>query len=262
MRLRKKKGVAEKLSGFDFVLGDLDESFQGHWREFFSPSANPSTIATSGVDFIIPPNQPRQSSTANIFIDNEVIKGRADGENIFLTHRPTSELHVELGIGKGDFISTIASQNPEINFVGLEAEPTVLYAAARKCRDLDLKNVRLAAFNVVDIDKIFGADEIDRLYINFCDPWPRNKHAKRRLTNINFLDKYRRILKHGAQLQFKTDNRPLFDYSLEQFKLLNLDVDCITFDLHADNPSDNIQTEYERKFSALGVAINRCVVHF
>ncbi len=214
MRLRKKKGVAEKLRGIDFVLEGLDESFQGRWRELFIPPAG---------------------------------------------DRP---LYVELGIGKGDFISTLASQQPAINFVGLEAEPTVLYAAARKCRDLSLTNVRLAAFNVADIDKIFAPNEIDRLYINFCDPWPRNKHAKRRLTNINFLDKYRHILKPGAELHFKTDNRPLFDYSLEQFKLLNLDVDHVTFDLHADAPADNIQTEYEKKFAALGTPINRCIVHF
>ena len=212
MRLRKKKGVADKLLNFDFVLNGLDERRRGHWAQAF---ANP--------------DQP---------------------------------LNIELGIGKGDFISTIAERNPDINFVGFEAEATVLYAAARKVRDLQLNNVRLAVFNVADIDQIFDPNEVDRIYINFCDPWPRNKHAKRRLTNINFLDKYRRIIKPDGQLHFKTDNRPLFDYSLGQFAALNLAVDQISFDLHADQPVDNIQTEYERKFSALGTPINRCVVHF
>ena len=204
MRLRKKKGVNEKLAAFDFVFKPVEQSI---------------TVGDK-------------------------------------------KLYVELGTGKGDFISTIAHQNPDINFFGFEAEATVLYAAARKVRDLDLHNVRLAVFNVADIDQVFVEHSVDRIYINFCDPWPRNKHAKRRLTNINFLDKYRRIIKPDGQLHFKTDNRPLFDYSLEQFKLLNLSVDNITFDLHADNPVDNIETEYERKFSALGIPINRCVVHF
>ena len=204
MRLRKKKGVNEKLAAFDFIFRPFEQSL---------------TVGDK-------------------------------------------KIYVELGTGKGDFISTIANRNPDINFLGFEAEATVLYAAARKVRDLNLKNVRLAVFNVADIDQVFVEHAVDRIYINFCDPWPRNKHAKRRLTNINFLDKYRHIIKSGGELHFKTDNRPLFDYSLEQFKLLNLAVDNISFDLHADNPSDNILTEYERKFSALGTPINRCIVHF
>lgn len=225
MRLRKKKGAAEKLFGFDFVLRGLDESSKGGWSKKFFDPAQPSEEASE-----VQPSE--------------------------------RKIYIELGTGKGEFISTIAEREPEINFVGFEAEPTVLYAAARKVRDKNLSNVRLAVFNVANIDQIFDEREVDRIYINFCDPWPRNKHAKRRLTNINFLDKYRRILKPDAELHFKTDNRALFDYSLEQFGLLNLDVDRLTFDLHADNPIDNIETEYEKKFAALGTPINRCVVHF
>ena len=213
MRLRKKKGVAEKLLGFDFVINEIEEGCRGRWRERFEPGAN-------------------------------------------------EELHVELGIGKGDFISEIAERNPNINYVGIEVEATVLYAAARKVRDKALRNVRLVVFNVADIDQLFDEHEVDRIYVNFCDPWPRNKHAKRRLTNINFLNKYRRILKPHGELHFKTDNRALFDYSLEQFGLIGAAVDEVSFDLHADNPVDNIQTEYERKFAALGTPINRCRVTF
>ena len=176
--------------------------------------------------------------------------------------RSNRKLFVELGTGKGDFISQLAERNQDIYFMGLEMEATVVYAAARKVREKDLTNVRLMVFDINNIETLFNEAEIDRLYINFCDPWPKKRHAKRRLTYIKFLEKYRRILKPDGEIQFKTDNRDLFDFSLEQFELSNAKVSEVTFDLHADNPIDNIETEYERKFSALGVPICRCVVRF
>ena len=169
---------------------------------------------------------------------------------------------LELGTGKGDFISQLAERNQDTYFMGLEMEATVVYAAARKIREKGLNNVRLIVFDINNIDTLFEENEIDRLYINFCDPWPKKRHAKRRLTYITFLDKYRRILKPDGEIQFKTDNRGLFDFSLEQFELANTKVSEVTYDLHADNLIDNIETEYERKFSALGVPICRCVVKF
>ena len=172
------------------------------------------------------------------------------------------KIFVELGTGKGDFISQLAEINQEIYFIGIELEATVVYAAARKVREKDLKNIHLLVFNINNIEKIFDEDEIDRIYINFCDPWPKKRHSKRRLTNINFLEKYRRILKPNGEIFFKTDNRGLFDYSLEQFELAGLNVSEITYDLHANEPADNIQTEYEKKFSSQGVPICRCVVKF
>ena len=176
--------------------------------------------------------------------------------------RSNKKLFVELGTGKGDFISQLAERNPDIYFMGLEMEATVVYAAARKVREKDLTNVRLMVFDINNIETLFNEAEIDRLYINFCDPWPKKRHAKRRLTYITFLNKYRHILKPEGEIQFKTDNRDLFDFSLEQFELANSKVSELTFDLHADNPIDNIETEYERKFSAMGVPICRCVVKF
>ena len=176
--------------------------------------------------------------------------------------RSNRKLFVELGTGKGDFISQLAERNQDTYFMGLEMEATVVYAAARKVREKDLTNVRLIVFDINNIETLFNEDEIDRLYINFCDPWPKKRHAKRRLTYITFLEKYRRLLKPDGEIQFKTDNRGLFDFSLEQFELINAKVSEVTFDLHADNPIDNIETEYERKFSALGVPICRCVVRF
>lgn len=171
-------------------------------------------------------------------------------------------LYAELGTGKGDFISQLAELHPEINYIGIEAQQDVLYSAAKKVREKGLKNVRLLVFDINNIENIFAPGEVDRFYVNFCDPWPKARHAKRRLTHVNFLEKYRRLLKKGGALFFKTDNRPLFDFSLEQFAEAGLQVEDVSFDLHAENRPDNIMTEYERKFSGFGEKINRCEVTF
>lgn len=171
-------------------------------------------------------------------------------------------LHVELGTGKGDFISQLAERHPEINFIGIEAQQDVLYSAAKKIAEKNLSNVKLLVFDINNIETIFAPGEVDRFYVNFCDPWPKARHAKRRLTHKNFLEKYRKLLQPGGQLFFKTDNRPLFDFSLEQFAEAGLKVEDISYDLHAENRPDNIETEYERKFSAFGEKINRCEVTF
>ena len=171
----------------------------------------------------------------------------------------TRKLYVELGTGKGDFITQIAEKYPDINFLGVEVEPTVVLAAARKVHEKNLSNVRLAIFDINHIAEIFAEDEVDRFYINFCDPWHKKRHAKRRLTHVRFLEMYRKILKAGSEIHFKTDNLALFDFSLEQFELAGYKVRDVNFDLHADEPLDNIRTEYENKFSAQGVKINRCV---
>ena len=171
----------------------------------------------------------------------------------------TRELYVELGTGKGDFITQIAERCPQINFIGLEVEATCVLAAARKVREKNLSNIRLIVFDVENITEIFSEHEVDRLYINFCDPWPKKRHAKRRLTNERFLERYKKILKVGGEIYFKTDNRGLFDYSLEQFALTGFEVRDVTFDLHASEPPENIRTEYENKFSEQGVPINFCI---
>ena len=170
------------------------------------------------------------------------------------------ELFVELGTGKGDFITQLAEKNPDKNFVGLEMEKEVVLKAARKVQEKNLSNVRLAVFDINKISTIFADGEVDRFYINFCDPWPKKRHFKRRLTYIKFLDMYQKILKPGGEIHFKTDNRNLFDFSLEQFAEKNFEVRELTFDLHANEPAENIRTEYENKFSAQGFKINRCVV--
>lgn len=176
--------------------------------------------------------------------------------------KDSRELYVELGTGKGDFITQAAERFPQINFIGLEVEATCVLAAARKVREKNLGNVRLIVFDVENITEIFSAHEVDRLYINFCDPWPKKRHAKRRLTHARFLELYRKILKPDGEIFFKTDNRGLFDFSLEQFALAGLEVRDVTNDLHAAEPPENIRTEYENKFSAAGVPINFCIARF
>ncbi len=173
-----------------------------------------------------------------------------------------ARLYVELGTGKGDFISQLALRHPEVNFIGIEAQQDVLYSAAKKIRELELTNVRLLVFDINNIENIFGEHEVDQFYINFCDPWPKARHAKRRLTHIGFLHRYDRLLKKPGRLIFKTDNRALFDFSLEQFREAELELEDVSFDLHSEHRPDNIMTEYERKFSGFGEKINRCEVVF
>lgn len=171
-------------------------------------------------------------------------------------------LYVELGTGKGQFIAGLAERHPDINFIGIEAQQDVLYYAAKKVRERQLSNVRLLIFDITNILDIFAPGEVNRLYINFCDPWPKARHAKRRLTHSGYLDKYRVILAWGGQLFFKTDNRPLFEFSLEQFAASGLQVNNVSFDLHNSDYAENIMTEYEAKFSGIGVKINRAEVIF
>lgn len=171
-------------------------------------------------------------------------------------------LYVELGAGKGDFISRMALRFPDVDFIGIEAQQDVLYSAAKKVRELGLSNVRLLVFDINNIEAVFAEREVDRFYINFCDPWPKARHAKRRLTHEGFLRRYARLLQKPGRLIFKTDNRPLFDFSLEQFRKAGLVVEDVSFDLHGENRPDNIVTEYERKFSGFGEKINRCEVVF
>ena len=175
--------------------------------------------------------------------------------------RPGS-LYVELGTGKGDFLSQLALRHPEVNFIGIEAQQDVLYSAAKKVQALGLTNVKLLVFDINNIENIFAEHEVDQFYINFCDPWPKARHAKRRLTHVGFLRRYEKLLKKPGRLIFKTDNRPLFDFSLEQFAEAGLAVEDVSFDLHSENRPDNIMTEYERKFSGFGEKINRCEVVF
>jgi tRNA (guanine-N7-)-methyltransferase len=170
-------------------------------------------------------------------------------------------LHVELGTGKGAFISAMAARAPAVNFVGIEAQREVLFQAAKRVAAQEAANVRLLHFDVAGIETVFAPGEVDRLYINFCDPWPKNRHAKRRLTGGRFLEKYRMIMAPGGALYFKTDNAGLFAFSLEEFAAAGLEVRDVTYDLPAGGEND-VMTEYEVRFRALGMKIHRCEAVF
>ena len=171
----------------------------------------------------------------------------------------TAPLHVEIGVGKGDFLTELAARNPDVNYVGLEAQQGVLYFAARKAAARELKNVRLLVFDAAHLTELFAPAEVDRIYLNFSDPWPKARHAKRRLTSELFLARYAAVLKADGEIHFKTDNRGLFDYSLETMAREGWQLSRVTYDLHARGEEDNIMTEYERKFSARGAKIGRVV---
>ena len=172
-----------------------------------------------------------------------------------------ASLHVEIGVGKGVFLTELAARNPDVNYVGLEMQQGVLYFAARKAAERGLKNLRLVVFDAARLTELFAPREVDRIYLNFSDPWPKARHAKRRLTSPLFLARYRTVLKADGELRFKTDNMGLFDYSLETMAAQGWHLSDVTHDLHALGEADNIMTEYERKFSARGAKIGRLVAH-
>lgn len=163
---------------------------------------------------------------------------------------------VEIGCGKGRFISQNAVVYPDINFVGIERQPTVIACAARKVAN-DAKNMALICGNVENISDFFEIRELKRLYINFCDPWPKKKWAKRRLTHHNFLESYKKLFGDEGEIFFKTDNQDLFEFSLNEFCENNWKLSNIALDLHKSDYQLNIMTEYEEKFSEKGMPIYR-----
>jgi tRNA (guanine-N7-)-methyltransferase len=169
------------------------------------------------------------------------------------------ELRVEVGCGKGKFTAETAAAEPEVLIVAIERVREALVMAMEKAMAAGLKNVFFVSMDVAEIESFFAPGEIDLLYINFCDPWPRSKNAKRRLTYHTFLEKYKRVIRPGGEIHFKTDNAKLFAWSLEEFAACGLEVRNVTDDLHANGPV-GIMTGYEEKFYALGTPIHRCEV--
>lgn len=162
-------------------------------------------------------------------------------------------LHIEIGMGKGQFLSELAKRHKDINFLGIEKYSSVLLRALEKRETLELTNLYYLRFDAEKITELFDQGEIDKIYLNFSDPWPKDRHAKRRLTSCEFLSKYHLFLKKEGKLAFKTDNRSLFDFSIEEAKINNWELQLVTYDLH-NSPycEGNIMTEYEERFSSMG----------
>ena len=173
-----------------------------------------------------------------------------------------NNIHIEIGIGRGNFIINSAKQNPNVNYIGIEKFDSVLLRALEKIINIPLANLKFLRFDATGVLEIFDTAEIDKIYLNFSDPWDKNIYKRRRLTHSIFLEKYEKILKDGGILQFKTDNREFFEFSIREFNNFGLHIDEINLNLHENEPSWNIRTEYEEKFADAGKNIYFIVVSF
>lgn len=186
----------------------------------------------------------------------ETLKGK--WHTIFENNNP---IHIEIGMGKGQFLMTFAKNNPDINYVGIEKYSSVLLRALQKIDMEPLNNIRFIRMDAENICNVFDKYEIDRIYLNFSDPWPKDRHAKRRLTSRQFFNRYDYILKKDGIVEFKTDNMDLFYFSLEEVKEAKWNLDKHTRDLHHDEIMNkgNIMTEYEERFSSMGNPIYKLI---
>jgi tRNA (guanine-N7-)-methyltransferase len=173
-----------------------------------------------------------------------------------------SPIHMEIGMGKGQFLMTLAKLHPQIQYIGVERYTSVLLRAVQKMDVLALPNVHFLCEDAASLPEIFAPGEVDRIYLNFSDPWPKDRHARRRLTSHQFLERYDQFLAPDGRLEFKTDNQDLFTFSLEEIENdPRWHLDAFTRDLHHDAVLNegNIMTEYEEKFSALGHPICKLI---
>ena len=171
-------------------------------------------------------------------------------------------IHIEVGMGKGQFIMTLAQQNSDINYIGIEKYSSVLVRALEKYHTYEGDNIFFLRMDAEEIADVFDENEVGRIYLNFSDPWPKSRHEKRRLTYKTFLDTYKQILPKNGEIHFKTDNRGLFEYSLASFSQYGMVLNKVWLDLHASDYEGNVMTEYERKFSEKGQVIYRVEAQF
>ena len=189
---------------------------------------------------------------------------KGNWQSVFSSTQP---LHIEIGMGKGRFLMDMARLHPERNFVGIEMYDSVLLRALQKREELEEAGEKFSNLVFIRVDarllpEIFEKDEVDGIYLNFSDPWPKARHAKRRLTSREFLKRYEQVLKKEGAVEFKTDNRGLFEFSLEEVKESDWNLEVCTFDLHHDEElvKGNVMTEYEEKFSSMGNPICKMVI--
>ena len=200
----------------------------------------------------------RDVMDANEYVYTEPEGMAGTWSQIFGNNNP---VHIEIGMGKGRFITTLASMNPDINYVGIEKYSSVLLRAVEKQDELCLPNLRFIRMDAENITSVFGKEEVDRIYLNFFFFLPKDRHAKRRLTSRQFFARYDEILKSNGRVEFKTDNRPLFDFSVEEVNEAGWNLSVCTYDLHNDEKlmEGNVMTEYEERFSSQGNPICKLV---
>ena len=204
----------------------------------------------------------KDAITGSNYVVQEPASHKGKWTQVFPKDQP---LHIEVGMGKGRFLMDMAKLHPEINYVGIEMYDSVLLRAVQKREQLeeDLPNLYFIRMDARNLPDVFEKGEVDKIYLNFSDPWPKERHAKRRLTSCQFLERYDKILAPEGTVEFKTDNRPLFEFSLEEVKEAGLILDASTFDLHHDAKlmEGNVMTEYEEKFSRAGNPIHKMIIH-
>ena len=208
-------------------------------------------------------NIPRADDTlqAHFTVIKNPKEFRGNWTSVFGNDRP---IRIEIGMGKGRFLLNMAKTYPNINFIGIERYSSVLLRAVEKFDTeefSDLPNIRFVCMDARELPEVFAESEVDRIYLNFSDPWPKSRHAKRRLTSRQFFARYDAILKPDGRLEFKTDNQNLFTFSLEEIPEAGWHLDASTRDLHHDSVLNegNIMTEYEQKFSEKGNPINKLI---
>lgn len=204
----------------------------------------------------------RETIDANPVVIKNEREYKGKWRELFGNNNP---LHIEIGMGKGQFLLTLAKQNPDVNYIGVERYSSVLLRALEKYETeefAELENIRFICMDANDIAEVFASEEVDKIYLNFSDPWPKARHARRRLTSKEFLSRYEKVLSKVGTLEFKTDNRPLFEFSLEQTEEAEgWTVKEYTFDLHHNEKMNegNVMTEYEQKFSLMGNPIHKLI---
>lgn len=184
---------------------------------------------------------------------------RGKWDEVFVKDQP---IHIEIGTGKGRFITEMAKANPHINYIGIELQISVIVTALDRLIEADVPNCKLMNVNAAELTDYFAPGEVDRVYLNFSDPWPKVRHEKRRLTYEHFLSVYEKILVPNGEIHFKTDNQGLFEYSLMSFSKYGMRMNFVSLDLHHSDFEGNIMTEYEEKFSQKGNRIYRCEVQY
>ena len=199
----------------------------------------------------------REDIANSEFVIQNPEKHKGEISSLFPSKQP---LFIEIGMGKGQFITTLAKNNPDINYIGIEKYSSVLVRAIEKQTEPELPNLKFIRMDAENINDVFAENEVDGIYLNFSDPWPKDRHAKRRLTSRQFFARYEKLLKPEGKIQFKTDNSALFDFSLEEVEATNFKANEVSYDLHNSEWNEgNVMTEYEERFSAKGNPIKRVV---
>ena len=201
----------------------------------------------------------REYIASSDYVINEPVSMKGKWKACFGNDHP---VRIEIGMGKGKFLMQLAEENPDINYIGIEKYSTVLLRAIQKMEQKQLPNLIFIRMDAEEINEVFDKGEVDRIYLNFSDPWPKERHAKRRLESRQFLARYDEILKPDGLIEFKTDNRPLFDFAVLEVSESCFEIKEMTYDLHADEEmvKGNIMTEYEEKFSSMGNPICKYIL--